>query len=139
MTLLYEDESYKIRNAIFRVYKELGCGHKETVYQRATYQSLLGQNLGVEKEKHLPVLFENTNVGMYIPDFLINEKIIVELKAKPYLIKQDIEQFWQYLKSTNYKLGFLVNFGKPGGVEIIRRVYDTGRNKIPVIAKITEK
>jgi GxxExxY protein len=127
MSLLYEQESYKIRKAAFDVYRELGCGHKETVYQKAIYQSLINQGLKIEKEKRLQVMFENTNVGTYIPDFIIEEKIIIELKAKPFLIKEDIKQFWQYLKGTEYKLGFLINFGKPGGIEIIRRVYDSAR------------
>ena len=130
MTLLYEDISYKIRGAAFDVYKKLGCRHKEKVYQRAFYQALIKQGLKVEKEKHLPVYFDNRKVGSYNPDFLIEDKIIIETKAKPFLHKQDIKQFWQYLSSTNYKLAFLINFGQPGQVQIIRRVYDTARNKI---------
>jgi GxxExxY protein len=127
--LVYENESYKVRSAIFRVYKELGSGHKEIVYQKALYLSLLKEGLDIEKEKRLPVMFENESVGVYVPDFLINKKFIVELKAKPFITKEDRKQFWQYLKGTDCKLGFLVNFGKPGGVEIIRRVYDTARQE----------
>ena len=127
MALLHEQESYLIRKSVFEVYKQLGCGHKETVYQKALYQSLLKQGLTAEREKRLPVLFENTNVGNYTPDFLVNEKIILELKAKPFPINNDIKQFWQYLRGTSYKLGFLINFGTPGGAQIIRRVYETAR------------
>ncbi|OGZ66496.1 MAG: hypothetical protein A3C50_00380 [Candidatus Staskawiczbacteria bacterium RIFCSPHIGHO2_02_FULL_43_16] len=126
--LLYEKESYKIRKAVFNVYKELGCGHKETVYQKAFYIALLKEELKIEKEKRLPVIFDGANVGTYIPDFLIEEAIIVELKSKSFITKEDTLQFWQYLKSTNYKLGFLINFGIPGKAQIIRRVYDTARN-----------
>src|SRR3989344_954126 len=126
--LLYEEESYKIRKAVFNVYRALGCNNKETVYQKALYISLLKEKLKIEKEKRLPVIFENVNVGTYIPDFLIEEKIIVELKSKLFITKEDVKQFWQYLKSTKYKLGFLINFGKQEEVQIIRRVYDTARN-----------
>lgn len=128
--LLYEDESYKIRGAVFSVYKTLGCKHKESIYQKALAIALSGNGLLAEKEKRLPVLFESKNVGTYIPDFLVNEKIIIELKAKSFTTKEDIHQFWQYLKSTDYKLGFLVNFGRPGGVQIIRRIYEVPRNSI---------
>ncbi len=129
--LLYENESYKIRKAVFDVYKKLGCGHKETVYQKALDVALLKGSLKIEKEKRLPVIFENVNVGTYIPDFLVEGKIIIELKAKPFITQGDIRQFWQYLKSTDYALGFLVNFGKPAGVQIIRRIYETARNDFP--------
>ena len=129
MKLLYEQESYKIRGAAFKVYKQLGCGHKETVYQKAYYQSLVNQGLKTEREKRIPVIFENKKVGTYTPDFFVEDKIIIELKAKSMLIKQDVQQFWQYLTGTDYRLGFLINFGKPGGVQIIRRVYDKARRK----------
>jgi GxxExxY protein len=66
-------------------------------------------------------------VGVYIPDFVVGESIIVEIKSKPLLTKSDLQQFWYYLKNTDYKVGYLVNFGKPGKVELIRRVYDSAR------------
>jgi GxxExxY protein len=132
--LLYEKESFAIRGAAFNVYKQLGCGHKEVVYQRAYLDALIAKQLSVEKEKRLPVYFNGKVVGVYVPDFVINGGIIVELKAKPVLIQADIRQFWDYLTSTNYELGFLINFGKPGWVEIIRRVYDTARENLPRIS-----
>lgn len=130
MELLYKEESYKIRGSTFKVYKVLGCGHKESVYQRAFEQALTSQGLKVEREKRLPVIFEGKKVGIYVPDFLVEEKIIIELKAKQILTLQDVKQFWQYLTGTEYELGFLINFGKPGGAQIIRRVYNTSRNKL---------
>lgn len=66
-------------------------------------------------------------VGTYTPDLLINDAIILELKAKPFLHKDDVQQFWHYLKNSEYRLGFLVNFGEPNGVQIVRRVYDKAR------------
>jgi GxxExxY protein len=84
-----------------------------------------------ETEKQLPVIVEGKKIGIYVPDIIINEKIMLEIKTKEFITKQDIRQFWQYLRATSYKLGFLINFGKPGGVEIIRKVYDTARNTQP--------
>ena len=65
-------------------------------------------------------------VGVYIPDKIINNCILLELKAKPFLAKEDIDQFWKYLKGSKYKLGFLINFGH-GKLEVKRIVYDTAR------------
>jgi len=62
-----------------------------------------------------------------VPDLIINDSILIELKAKPRLLKEDEKQFWYYLKGTDYKLGFLINFGAPDGVEIVRKVYDSAR------------
>src|SRR3989338_257102 len=129
MKLLYEKESYKIRGAAFDVYKQLGARHKEVVYQRALEKSLEANGLTVEREKQLPVKFNGEKVGVYVPDIIVNDSIIIEVKAKQALIKVDIQQFWHYLLSTEYHLGFLINFCKMGGIEILRRVYDTAREK----------
>ena len=126
--LLYPQQSYLIQGACFDLYKELGCGHKEVVYQRGLVEKLKIRNLKVEREVQIPVKVENKKVGIYIPDLIINNIIMIEIKAKEFITKQDIRQFWQYLQITDYKLGYLINFGKPGGVELTRRVYDTARN-----------
>lgn len=127
MNLLFEEESYNIRGAAFEVYKKLGCGHKEIVYRKAMAIALEKRNLKAEQEKKLPVYFDNQQVGTYVPDIIVNKLIIIELKAKPFVAKNDIKQFWDYLTSTKYELGFLINFGKAGGVEVVRRVYQTAR------------
>jgi putative Holliday junction resolvase len=129
MNLIYEDESFKIRGSAFEVYKQLGCGHKEVVYLRSMIEAMQDKGLKVEKERQLPVYFNEKKIGSYTPDVLVNDVIVIELKAKPFTSKQDIEQFWHYLTSAKYELGFLINFGKPGGVEITRRVYQTARTK----------
>lgn len=125
--LLYEKDSYLIRGACFDLYKELGSGHKEVVYQRGLNQLLNGKGLEVEREKRIPVKLNSKSLGNYIPDFVVNNLILIEIKAKSHTTMQDKKQLWHYLKATDYKLGFLINFGKPGGVEIVRRVYDTAR------------
>lgn len=92
--LLYEKLTYKIRGAIFKVYNELGFGHKENVYQKA-----------------LDVIYDGIRVGTYRPDFVIDGRILLELKAVPFLAKQAETQLIYYLKGTNFKLGLLANFG----------------------------
>jgi GxxExxY protein len=125
--LIFEKESYEIRGAVFDVYKELQAGHKEKVYQNALCLALKKRGLAVDREKRIKVYYTGENVGTYTPDFIINRIMLIELKAKPRLLQADIKQFWQYLKGSKYKLGFLINFGSNNGVEIIRRVYDTAR------------
>ena len=125
--LLFEKESYIIRGAAFDIYKSLRSGHKEKVYQNAFYLGLKEKGLRVDREKRIKIYYSGEDVGTYVPDFIINKGILIELKAKPRLLQEDIKQFWQYLKGSRYKLGFLINFGARNGVEIIRRVYDTAR------------
>lgn len=90
-------------------------------------EKLKEKNLAVIKNKQIPILYKEKKMGTYTPDLIIEEKILVEIKAKPFLLKSDTNQFWHYMRATPYKVGYLVNFGKPGGVEIKRRIYDTAR------------
>jgi GxxExxY protein len=120
---LYEDETYKIRGAIFKIYKNFRNTQKEIVYHNSLYEELVICGYKVEKNKQIPIYYNGKKVGVYTPDLIINGRIIIELKAKPQLFKSDIQQFWYYLKNSNYRLGFLVNFGASGGVQIYRRIY----------------
>ncbi|MEO8637879.1 MAG: GxxExxY protein [Candidatus Taylorbacteria bacterium] len=122
-TLIYESESYIIRGGCFEVYKQFRNRHKEKIYSKALLVFLKKAGLKVEQEKQLPIFFDGEKVGVYIPDIVVNGKILVELKCKPFMTQDDMTQFWYYLKVTNFRLGFLINFGNNNGVEIIRRVY----------------
>jgi GxxExxY protein len=124
--LLYEKESYEIRGACFAVWKEFGSAFKERVVERALAKEFEERGLSINRQKQIGVFYKNEKMGTYIPDFIINDKIIMEIKVKPALIQEDKRQFWYYLRGSHYKLGFLVNFGTKN-LEIIRRVYDTAR------------
>ena len=126
--LLYEQESYLIRGACFSIYKKFRNTQKETIYQRSLFEELKLKGLRIEREKQLPMYHLGVKVGVYVPDLVVNDAIIIELKAKPFLHKEDITQFWYYLKNSKFNLGFLVNFGSINGVEIVRRVYELSRN-----------
>ena len=119
---LYPEESYLIRGACFNIYKVFRNTQKESVYQKSLFVELKSKSLFAEREKQLPVFHLGQKVGVYIPDLVINNIIVIELKAKPFLHKDDLKQFWYYLKNSQFKLGFLVNFGEANGVKIIRRV-----------------
>jgi len=126
---LFPQESYLIRGACFAIYKKFRNTQKESVYQRSLLKELVNRGLQAEREKQLPVYYLKTRVGTYTPDLLVNDSILIELKAKPFLHKEDIQQFWYYLKNSKFRLGFLVNFGEPNGIKIIRRVYDQARQR----------
>ncbi len=121
--LIFEKESYAIRGGCFEVYKQFRNRHKEKVYRRALVIFLKSRGLEIEEEKQIPIYFMGEKVGLYIPDIVVNKSIFLELKCKPFVSKDDINQFWYYLKVTDFILGFLINFGSSSGVEIFRRVH----------------
>ena len=125
--LLYENLSYKIRGAVFAVRKTLGLGHKENVYQKALEIEFQKTGLKFESQKIIDIFYENQKVGTYVPDFIIEEKIILELKSLPEIGKPQGQQLWSYLKGSKYKLALLVNFGTLD-VSFKRIVYESLRS-----------
>jgi len=124
--LLYKDLTYKIRGAIFNVKKQLGLGHKENIYQKALEEELKKIKISFEKEKTINIKYDNKKIGVYRPDFVIENKIILELKALPSVGKFEKQQVWHYLKGSNYKLALLANFGKED-IEIKRFIHTRPR------------
>ncbi len=113
MLLLYEELTYKVRGALFKVYNTLGYGHKELVYSKALSRELENQKVNFEREVNIAVYYEDEVVGHYRPDFVIDKKVIIELKAVEIMPKSFENQVIHYLKSTNFKVGLIVNFGAP--------------------------
>ncbi len=110
---LYKDLSYAIRNCAFTIHNALGPGHKESVYQNALEEEFRRRNIKYSREIQIPVTYRGKKIGVYQPDFLVENKIIVELKALPRLGAGEKKQLWNYLKGTDYKLAMLLNFGTP--------------------------
>lgn len=111
--LLYADLTYKVRGAIFTVYNQLGYGHKEQVYQKALAYELEDINVPYKREKSLDVTYKDKIVGKYRPDFIVDNKIVLEIKAVEIIAKTFEIQLINYLKTTGYELGLLINFGSP--------------------------
>lgn len=107
--LIYADLTYKV----FNVFNELGFGHKETVNQKALIKELKDIGLPFKTEFPLNVKYKGEHVGNYRPDFLIDEKVIIELKSVDFMPKKYEIQLLHYLKTTGYSLGLLINFGSP--------------------------
>ncbi len=125
---LHEDTSYKIRGCFFNVYNELGFGHKESIYQKSLEIELEKSGLQFEKQKSLPVKYNNKRVGVYRPDFLVENNVIIEIKSVPILPASHEKQLIYYLKGTGYKLGFIVNFGADR-LDIRRRIWSSQYKK----------
>lgn len=108
--IIYPDLSYKICGFCFYLHNKLGRYRNERQYADGL-EELLKEN-GVEymREKTLPPSFKGENKNRNIPDFIINNKIIIDLKAKDFITKEDYFQLRRYLVSSNKKLGLIVNF-----------------------------
>lgn len=124
--LLYEKESFLIQGACFDLYKKFGGAFKESVINKALVLELKIRGLQVENQKRIEIKHRNEKIGTYMPDIIVNDKILIELKVKSFFTKEDEKQFWYYLRGSNYKLGFLINFGAHK-LEIKRRIYDKAR------------
>ena len=124
--LLYKDLAYKLVGCFYTVYNELGPGFKESIYHKALSIELDLQRVPYEEKKRLIVEYKGQNVGIYEPDFLIEEKIIVEIKAVDMMPKFYETQLYYYLKGSDYKLGYIINFGGPK-IDIRRRIYEKAR------------
>ena len=114
--LLLKETSFQIIAAIYEVHNVLGFGFLENVYQKALVKELRLRDLKAEEQKEIKVLYKDEEVGSYYADIVVNDEIILELKAVENLTKSHESQLLNYLKGTGLKLGFLVNFGKEKAV-----------------------
>lgn len=120
--LKYEDVSYRIRSALFEVYNTLGPGFKESIYHKALAEELKNKGLKFDDKKRIQIKYKGKSVGIYEPDFIIEDKIIIEIKSVEIMPRVFEKQLYSYLKGTDYKVGILVNFGADK-LEIKRRIY----------------
>lgn len=119
--LLFKQECYAIQGAIFDVYREMGCGFLEAVYQECLEKEFRLRQLPFEAQKELVLSYKSEQLAQtYKPDFICHGKIIVELKAVKEIAAEHKAQLLNYLKVTGLELGLLVNFGAYPKVEIVR-------------------
>lgn len=112
MALIYPVESKKILGLAIQLHNEMGCGFREKVYQDA-FEVLLKENMiPYEREKHIEMVFHGVKLEHdFFYDFLIDDKIGVELKAVSEIVGEFESQIINYLHISNHKLGLLLNFG----------------------------
>ncbi len=123
----YNELTDQIIKVFFDVYNELGYGFLEKVYQNAMYLELKSKGFHVEAQKQLKVYFKGIEIGEYYPDLIVNESVIIELKAAECIVEAFEFQLINYLKATDKEVGLLLNFGKKP--EVRRKLFDNDRKK----------
>ncbi len=118
---LYKDETYAIHGAIFEVYRVLGCGFLEAVYQKALEVELAQRNIPFASQVDIDIEYKGMKLEQtYRADLVCYDKIILELKAVQNLLPEHEAQLQNYLRATKMRVGLLVNFGHYPKVEIKR-------------------
>jgi GxxExxY protein len=112
MQMLHEEITKQILEACFEVINELGSGFLESVYQNALLIALRAKGLKAIPQYPLTVVFRNQEVGNFYADFLVEEKVLMEIKAVVALAPEHQAQVINYLKATGIDVGLLVNFGR---------------------------
>jgi len=110
--IIFKEKSYKIQGAIFEVYREMGCGFLESVYQECLEKELQRRSIPFIAQQPLQLAYKGETLQQtYKPDLICYGQIIVELKAVKDIAPEHKAQVINYLKATGMKLGLLVNFG----------------------------
>ena len=122
MELQHKDVTEQIIGAAFEVYRVLGYGFLERVYQRALQVELQSRGLKADIESKIQVVYKGTIVGEYKADVFVNDCVIVELKVAKNYCPEDEAQLLNELKATGIKVGLLINFGRTK-VEFKRMVF----------------
>lgn len=110
--LIHEDITEKIIIAFYNVYNTLGYGFLEKVYENALFLELTEMGLSVQKQQPIQVSYKEQIVGNYFADLIVEDKVIVELKAAEGICEEHEFQLINYLKATDIEIGLLLNFGK---------------------------
>ncbi len=112
--LVYEKLSYQLNGIAFSIFKELGSGLKEKTYGDAFEMCLQEAGIPYKREIHYPTIFEGRKINGQYFDFLIDDKIIVELKCGDREYYQAFDQLKNYLELSDLKLGLIIRFAKDG-------------------------
>ncbi len=109
--LIYGDLTYQIIGCLYEVHRELGAIHKEIIYHNALVIELHDKNIPFSDEQSIDVQYKGNKVGLYRPDFIVDDKVVLEIKAVPILTKAIENQVYYYIKGSTYKIALLANFG----------------------------
>jgi len=125
MELLHEELTDAIIKTFYEVYNELGYGFLEKVYQNSLYLELKNKGFKVEAQKKISVYYKGIEVGEYYADLLVEDVIILQLKAADCIVKDFENQILNYLRGTDCEVGLLLNFGKKP--EFKRKIFENHR------------
>ncbi len=125
MELLHKELTNAIIKIFYEVYNELGYGFLEKVYQNSLYLELKNKGYKVEAQKKILVYYKGVEVGEYYADLIVEDTVILELKAADCIIKDFENQILNYLRGTDCEVGLLLNFGKKP--EFRRKIFENNR------------
>ncbi len=111
---MHPELSYTIIGALFDVYNELGYGYQEKYYCRAIAAAFKKKGVNFKEQVHVPLSYQSSSIGRYFIDFVVEEKIALEIKRGNRFLKSNIAQVYAYLRSTGMELGILANFTEDG-------------------------
>jgi len=128
--LLHKELSYEIQGIAFEIRKSFGLGHKEQIYQKVFEKELKQRNLPYKREKAIKIFSpkDGSFIGLYRPDFVVDEKIIVEIKTYKFVPRAEMRKIYDYLRNSEYELGYLINFSSPR-LYLKRIIYTNNRKQ----------
>ena len=126
--LIHKELSSKILNCFYKVYNTLGFGFLEKVYENALLIELHKNGLCAENQKQIKVYYNEFQVGLYFADIIVEDSIILEIKAAEFIVEEHELQLINYLKATRIEIGLLLNFGKRA--EFRRKIFTNDRKEI---------
>ena len=122
----------KIIQCFYAVYNELGFGFLEKVYENALKQEIQDRNMRVDSQKQIKVFYHGIIVGDYYADLIVEDSVIIEIKAAKSICPDHEAQIYNYLRATGIKVGLILNFGpKPS---ISRKIYTKQQNNKSVLS-----
>jgi len=125
--LLHNELTYKLQGLFFEIRNTYGPGQKENIYNNLLAEALKENKIPFEREKFINIYTPNGKVaGTYKPDFVIDDKVIIEIKSSRYTTRIDEKQLYYYLRNSKYEIGLLVNFSTPK-LYIKRIIYTNDR------------
>ncbi len=122
---LYTEITDKIIHSFYTVYNTLGYGFLEKVYENAMMLELIEKGMLAQKQNPIKVHYREKLIGEYFADIIVEEKVIIELKAAEAIVQEHELQLINYLKATEIEIGLLLNFGKKP--EIKRKICTNDR------------
>lgn len=120
--MYYEEVTKAILGAAYKVHNILGFGFIEKVYENSLVIELKKLDIQVEQQKQIDVFYDRSLVGFYVADLVVNDLVIVELKAVDFIAKEHEAQLLHYLRASKYEVGLVINFGR--SVTVKRKVYE---------------
>ena len=111
--MLHQDLTSRVLEAAFEVSNELGHGFLESVYERALQVALMNRGIDVKRQVAMTVKYKGVNVGIFLADMIVEDLVLIELKAVSRILGEHKAQVINYLKATGIDTGVLLNFGAP--------------------------